>query len=132
MKKAKGINPEPVLYGVIAAFAAGVLLSVAASVLIYQEVIADNHIAAIVVSVIAGIVGGFTSGKRAGKGPLPVAVLCGMIYLLFTFLLGQILFDGVGDMMYLNILAVLIGAIAGSILATKNGRGKGKRKRKRT
>lgn len=113
-----------ILWGVLSALAVSLMLSGLAAALAGTGTlpIGAMQYAAWLVSLLAGLAGGFMTAKQAGKQRLPLALAAAGIYLLLIFVLRGILFRSVSSQPWWIPIWIVVGAIIGALWASKNGK----------
>ena len=80
-----------------------------------------------IITFLGCLLGGVWVSGKTDTMVLPKGLLAGGIYLLFAFIMRGILFQSVGDKVYIPVLAGTLGAVLGAVLSA----GKGKKRHRR-
>ena len=81
---------------------------------------------ALLITLLACLLGGMWASAGSARMKLPVALLSGAVYVLLCLILRGLLFDGAGEGGYLVILPAMIGAVLGALVGMNKT---GKRRR---
>lgn len=121
-----GTNMKGILAGILAALAVSAVLSAIFAALVSSGALplSAMWILAVVISLFAGFLCGFVSASKFKKQKLPFAILTAGIYLLLIFVLRGLCFRDISDKPWLVLIAVVVGAVVGAVLAS------GKKKRR--
>lgn len=127
----KKMTVGAVLWGVLSALAVSLMLSAAAAALAGTGTLPAGALkyAAWLVSLLAGLVGGFFTAKQAGKQRLPLALAAAGIYLLLIFVLRGLIFRSVSSQPWWIPVWTVAGAVIGALWASKKGKKRSPAKR---
>ena len=110
---------EPLFYGIGTIFISAMLLCIPISALILSGAIPQSGLGifAGMITAVCCFLGGYVAAKRAGKMPLPVALLAAGLYLLIGFILRGLIFGGVGSRPWIMVIVAAVAAVIGSMAA---------------